>query len=412
MSDHSTWPPTTPGRTTTRWLLSTPGRTLTAHDGMPLPTTPGPGQFTRLARTAARHLAGHPEGTIVAGLIPFDEDTPAHLCLARPGRWPRHTGHPTDSGNEPRHGTLTRPGLPHLPDAGPGVPEPPPDIYAALVEAARRATADGPLAKVVLARTLRIPVGAPPLDAAPALLSRLAAQDRRAHLFAATLPGHPGGAGPDVLIGATPETLLTRRGDTVVLHPLAGTAARHRHPGRDRAAARSLLGSAKDRHEHRIVVDALRARLAPLCSRLDVPPTPTLHATTRLWHLGTVIRARLHHPPPDALTLAALLHPTPAVCGTPTTYARSLIRRLEPVPRDYYTGLVGWMDRAGDGHWVIALRCGRLDATHLRLYAGAGIVAQSDPASELAETQAKFTTMLDALTATHDTARLSAESLR
>ncbi|MGA4837621.1 isochorismate synthase [Streptomyces sp. G45] len=387
MPDPFAWSPANTTLPAPSWLLATPRLTLTAHGGTPLPTAPGPGQFARLARTAARHLARQSPGTIAAGLIPFDEDTPAHLCLTRPHRAPGRTAHPA-----PVHPDSTRP------FPGPAHAEPPPDVYLAHAAAARDATLTGPLTKVVLARTLRVPVSALPRATVPALLARLAAQEPGAHLFAATLPAPHDTAAPYVLLGATPETLLARRGRQLTLRPLAGTAPRHPDPARDRDRARSLLASAKDRHEHQIVVDALRARLAPLCTDLDVPRTPSPHATSRLWHLSTTIRARLRPPPPDALALAALLHPTPAVCGTPTAAARDLIRHLEPVPRGYYTGLVGWQDQSGDGHWVIALRCGLLTAAHLRLYAGAGIVPGSDPAAELAETQAKFTTMLDALT--------------
>src|SRR5438309_3212 len=133
MPDFSPWSPTAPRRPGTRWLLSTPRLTLTAHDGTPLPTTPGPGQFTRLAHTAVRHLARQPEGAIVAGLIPFDEDTPAHLFLARPKRWPRPGSHGMRGRPTPRHGNTPRLGHACLPVAGTGVPEPPPNVYLAHV---------------------------------------------------------------------------------------------------------------------------------------------------------------------------------------------------------------------------------------------------------------------------------------
>lgn len=259
----------------------------------------------------------------------------------------------------------------------------------------------GALDKVVLARTLRIPLaGHPRTHTVHALLTRLMLRDPQAHLFAATLPaGHDTGspAPPSVLIGATPETLLARSGDRLTLTPLAGTAQRHPDPDIDRARAARLLASGKDREEHQYVIDALHSQLAPLCRTLSIPRTPSLHRTGNLWHLSTTIRARLAAPAPDALALALLLHPTPAVCGTPTRLARALISTLEPVPRRYYSGLVGWMDQAGDGQWDIALRCAELSATQLRLYAGAGITAQSKPEAELAKTQAKFATMLQAL---------------
>ncbi|MEV1178713.1 chorismate-binding protein, partial [Nonomuraea sp. NPDC049784] len=173
------------------------------------------------------------------------------------------------------------------------------------------------------------------------------------------------------------------------------------NPREDQAIGQRLLNSVKDRHEHRLVVDAVAAALAAHCDHLHVPE-PTLLATPTMWHLATPIIGRLTTPAPSSVELAAALHPTPAVCGTPTAEAASLIAELEGglgVDRGYFAGLVGWQDAAGDGEWAIALRGGVLEESQqrLRLYAGAGIVAGSDPDHELAETDAKFLTMLRAL---------------
>ncbi|MGW0733949.1 isochorismate synthase [Streptomyces sp. NPDC002851] len=368
------------------WLLSTPGRVLWSEGGDPLPTHPGPGQFARLPETAAHALRNLPPGTALTGVVPYEETTPAHLTLTtlRRSHAPHEAPHLLNPAPLPRFGTPR--------------PEPTPENYLTAVARAVRELRAGVAKKVVLARTLNIPVphGTEPTPVARTLLTTLARQDSHTHLFATTLPGLPD-TPPPVLFGATPETLLIRRGDRLTLNPLAGTAPRHPDPAMDRARAATLLASRKDRTEHRFVVEALRDRLTPLCRTLSIPASPGLRRTRRLWHLSTTIRARLHHPAPNALALALLLHPTPAICGTPTTTAQALIRELEPVPRGYYTGLVGWMDQSGDGQWDIALRCAELTTTRLRLYAGAGIVTDSDPHAEFAETEFKLATMLDAI---------------
>ncbi|MBT2511933.1 isochorismate synthase [Streptomyces sp. ISL-98] len=366
----------------------------------------GPGQFHALATAAERALRASPPSTVVVGAIPFDESTPAHLLLTGlKGR-----AHRPDSRPEAVR-VFQEAFLPRWPPASaaavapaaepppPPAPEPPPSAYRAAVRDALDAIETGIVTKVVLARTLRVPLpdSRSYRHLASALLSALARQEPAAHLFSVTLPRpHRDNAAP-VLVGATPETLLRRTGDLLTLTPLAGTTPRHPNPARDRAQAAALLQSTKDRAEHQYVVDALRQLLHPVCQTLDIPAEPRLHATSRLWHLATPIRARLRRPAPSSLALACALHPTPAVCGSPTTRAAALVRTLEPAPRRYFSGLIGWMNQAGDGHWVIALRCGEVAPSELRLYAGAGIVQGSTPEAEFAETEAKLATMLGAL---------------
>nr|BFE82385.1 hypothetical protein GCM10020093_049860 [Planobispora longispora] len=209
--------------------------------------------------------------------------------------------------------------------------------------------------------------------------------------FAAPLPGGR------TLIGASPELLVSRRGRTVISNPLAGSAARSADPAEDRRRAAALAASAKDLHEHRLVVEAVADALAPYCADLDVPNGPELTSTETMWHLSTRVTGVLRDPDTPVLALAAALHPTPAVCGTPRLRARRAIEELEPFDRGFYTGLVGWTDAAGDGEWAVTIRCAEAAGRMLRLYAGAGIVPGSDPDKELAETSAKFRTMLRAL---------------
>jgi isochorismate synthase len=183
----------------------------------------------------------------------------------------------------------------------------------------------------------------------------------------------------------------------VTANPLAGSAARSDDPIEDGRRATMLLRSAKDRREHAAVVDAIVANLSPLCTNVRVPAEPQLLPTATMWHLASPITASLRDPATSSLRLATALHPTPAVCGVPTERARSLIGELEPFDRGFYAGMVGWCDACGDGEWVITIRCGEVASDSLRLYAGAGIVAGSEPESELAETSAKFRTLLSAL---------------
>ena len=161
-------------------------------------------------------------------------------------------------------------------------------------------------------------------------------------------------------------------------------------PDEDRANAEALLASAKNREEHAIVVEAIEDVLGMYCEHLDHDPEPVLVETANVWHLATRFRGTLRIPSPGVVELVAALHPTPAVGGTPTATAKAAIDELEPFDRGGYAGAVGWMDAEGDGEWAIALRCARLDGQRATLYAGAGIVADSQPADELDETDRKF----------------------
>ena len=246
---------------------------------------------------------------------------------------------------------------------------------------ALRAIDAGELAKVVLAREVEVVADVP--FAAQAILHRLRTQQPGCIVYA-----------HDHLVGASPELLVRRTGRTVESRPLAGTAP----PGTDADALAALVASAKDAHEHRLVVDAVRAVLAPCCSHLAVPE-PVVERFATLMHLATEVRGELTEPALDALTLARRLHPTPAVGGTPTDAALAAIRRLEPFDRGAYAGPVGWVDARGDGAFAVALRGAELTGSHALLRAGAGIVAGSQADAEWAETGAKFEPMLRALIA-------------
>jgi menaquinone-specific isochorismate synthase len=204
----------------------------------------------------------------------------------------------------------------------------------------------------------------------------------------------------DGLVGATPELLIRRFGTAVCSRVLAGTAWRSPDGDAepDAELAARLWDSTKEQEEHAYAARSAADALRPHCSDLIVPTAPTVLALPNVVHLATEVTGTLRSGA-GALALAGLLHPTAAVCGTPTPAAARVIADLEGMDRGRYAGPVGWMDAAGDGEWGIALRCAQVEDDRLRLFAGCGIVAASDPDVELAETQAKFLAVRDTLDA-------------
>lgn len=199
----------------------------------------------------------------------------------------------------------------------------------------------------------------------------------------------------DGLIGASPELLVRRRGRAVESLALAGSAPRRPDPEDDLLAGKALLGSDKDRREHRAAVESVERVLLPLCDGLE-RSDPELLRLPNVQHLATRFRGELTRPV-GSLQLVDQLHPTAAVGGTPTAAAVELIRQLEGMDRGRYAGPVGWVDAAGDGEWAIALRCAELSGARARLFAGAGIVEGSLPEMELEETRLKLLAMMSVL---------------
>lgn len=276
--------------------------------------------------------------------------------------------------------------------------EPEPSEHARRIAAAITvlSNSEPELAKVVLSRIVHLSIDDPikPSD----LLARLIAMDQNSNGMLVDLsPAGPSYLG-HTLVGSSPEVLVRKSGSTVTCNPLAGSAPRLPDETADKRNGQMLLDSMKDQHEHAFVVDAIATALGPLCSRLDVPSTPTLTQTPDLWHLGTLIEGTVRDESITALDLAVALHPTPAICGTPTAEARNYILANE-ADRGFYAGTAGWCDGTGDGEWMVSIRCAELAADHrtLRASAGGGIVAGSDPELELAETTAKLRTILTAL---------------
>lgn len=336
----------------------------------------------------AVRASGRAPDPVAIGAIPFAPGAPARLVVPAAVR----TAGPAAEAPAPPEGER-RP-LPG-PWRAEAVPEPETHRKAvAEVLAALGGGEDAPLDKVVLARCLRM-TGPGPVDAGQ-VLRNLAWRDPSGFTFAVDLPPR-GAPGPRTFVGASPELLLSKRGGTVVSNPLAGSRPRSADPTKDQQNAVELLASAKDRREHALVVDAVADGLRPYCTGLRVPAEPELVRTATMWHLSTRVDGALADPRTPSVELAAALHPTPAVCGTPTGAARAAIAELEPFDRGFYTGAVGYTRADGDGEWAVAIRCADIAGDTLDLFAGGGIVEGSDPAEELAETSAKLRTLLLAL---------------
>ena len=267
--------------------------------------------------------------------------------------------------------------------------------WAAAVARGVAAIRDGDLEKVVLARDV-LAHTTNPVDPRW-LLARLAASYPTCWTFSV-----------DGLVGATPELLTRSEKGLVTSRVLAGTIRRTGDDVADLARAATLAHSSKDLEEHEYAVSSVAAALEPFCSSTNVPDVPFVLHLPNVLHLASdvagVLAARADdEAAPSSLALAAALHPTAAVCGTPTAAARALIKQIEGMDRARYAAPVGWIGADGDGEWGIALRCAQIDPddhSRLRLFAGCGIVAASDPGAELAEAEAKLEPIRAALAAT------------
>jgi menaquinone-specific isochorismate synthase len=315
-------------------------------------------------------------GAVAVGALPFDPDAtgelvvPARVHGVHDGRaWVTEIGP-----GEPTAAVATAPPTRFL-VAAPRTR----DEWRIAVERALAAIESGALEKVVLAREV--------------LIEADTAFD--AHDIVRGLVAHQPGSfvyASEGFVGASPELLVRRVGAVVESRPVAGTTVADSDD-----ALLALAASVKDTREHRFVVDGIVDVLGRRCEQLHAETVPEVAVFGPVAHLATPIRGRLTAPTPTALDLARLLHPTPAVGGTPRRAALDAIRELEGFDRGRYAGPVGWVDARGDGEWAIALRGAELDGARARLVAGAGIVAGSDPEAEWAETQAKLEPMLRAL---------------
>ncbi len=260
------------------------------------------------------------------------------------------------------------------------------DAYLAAVVGARDAVRAGNLTKAVIARPIMV-TSSEPIDV-HAVLRRLRASFGSSYRYSV-----------DGFIGASPELLVEVDGAIVRSHPLAGTAPRTGDADNDARIAADLIASTKNQVEHRVVIDVVHDTLLPWASYLDWEPEPSIVTVANVQHLGTRMEGMLSQPGPSVIELVRALSPTPALGGHPRDAAIELIQRVEGFERGRYGGAVGWVDGDGNGTWAVAIRCAELseDRRAARLVAGGGIVADSDPDAELAETQAKFQAMLSAI---------------
>ncbi len=342
---------------------------------------------TFLAAIEHDDQTGYARGPIALGALPFLPASSAELIVpritvgkdARGRRWVTRiddADDDLDSATQPPPTAASftlRPGIEI-------------EHYLAAVTAARDAVRAGLMDKAVIARPIFVESDRP-IDV-HAVLRRLMATFGSSYRFSV-----------DGFVGASPELLVAVEADIVSAHPLAGTTRTTGDPEIDAKLALELLSSAKNRIEHRAAIEMVRDTLLPYCSYLDWAPEPSIVKVANVQHLGSQADGRLSKPMATVIELVRALQPTPAVGGYPRDAAIELITSVEGFKRGLYGGAVGWVDAHGNGTWAVALRCAELapDRYSARLVAGGGIVADSDPLDELAETQAKFQAMLSAI---------------
>lgn len=332
-------------------------------------------------------IDGSGTGPLLLGCVPFDSSQHHKFVLPRVIVGKGQDGQRWLTSIDEAIPDLTTPARP-MPTSATYSVQPGVDVqhYLAAVVSARDAVKAGRLTKAVIARDV-IVTSSSPIDV-HAVLLRLRASFGSSYRYSI-----------DGFIGASPELLVAVQGTEISSHPLAGTTPRTGDPETDARLARLLMQSEKNQIEHRVVIDMVHDTLLPWCSYLDWEPEPSIVAVANVQHLGTLMQGQLSQPTPSVLDLVYRLSPTPALGGHPRLEALALIASVEGIQRGRYGGAVGWVDGHGNGTWAVAIRCAELsaDATSARLFAGGGIVADSEPLAELAETQAKFQAMLAAL---------------
>ncbi|WP_198673726.1 isochorismate synthase [Algibacillus agarilyticus] len=337
-----------------------------------------PEYVEQLLQQAKTHADDNP---IALGIIPFSEHNPVQfvipetLHISAPMR-----GAEIPADLSPIHHKQSR-----------LQPFPAPKHYINAVSSAVKQCKQGHFNKVVLSRSIQIDTEE--AINVPAFINRLLGQNPGGYTFCSRI----GNTADTRLVGSSPELLVSRKGQHVCSNPLAGSRRRGVAIAENAALSNAMCQNPKDLHEHSVVVDAVEAALAPYCSNLYVPMTPSVIETATMLHLSTKIEGTVTDPTVSALTLASKLHPTPAVCGHPQFAAHNFIKSQEPFDRGYFTGLIGWCDARGNGEWVVVIRSAEIQANRLKLFAGAGIVQGSDPIDELKETGNKMRTILHAL---------------
>jgi len=270
---------------------------------------------------------------------------------------------------------------------------PHPETYMNNVKQALCLIDDGKLEKVVLARLLELEMEED-IDVL-SILDQLMSQTPSNYVF--SLPAlEKTSTENSVFVGASPELLVKKNGNFITSNPLAGSIASVDDVEKNKINKKKLLSSEKDLSEHEFARQGVAEILRPFCSEMKIPALDVISAGA-VMHLSTCISGTLNKADVDSLTLAKNLHPTPAVCGTPTNLAKQAIKEIESFSRGLYSGMVGWCDASGNGEWAVTLRCAEINKNKAKLYSGAGIVKASCPHSELQETNTKLKTMLNVL---------------
>ncbi|MDW6092711.1 isochorismate synthase [Vibrio rhizosphaerae] len=334
--------------------------------------------FTELARHATQMLeqakTSDNDNPVLFATVPFDENTPTKFFIPQKlyvSGSPRACKNDASGSNK---ATVISP--------------PTGDDYKQGVSTLLNLFNTTELSKVVLSRSVRIAT-----DQAInqiALLRNLLAINARGYTFAADIGGNA------KLMGASPELLLAKKGGHVVSNPLAGSRPKSANASDNQRSHSALLDTQKDLNEHSFVVEEVEKVLSRYCRNLFTPMVPSVIETETMLHLSTVLEGEAIDPNVNALQIAAELHPTPAVCGFPRLSAYQAIKQLETFERGYFSGMIGWCDARGNGEWVVTIRCAEVSQREMCIFAGAGIVNESSPQSELEETGAKMSTILKA----------------
>ncbi|BDR15164.1 isochorismate synthase [Vibrio sp. STUT-A11] len=334
--------------------------------------------FSQLASIAEGLLesAKTPENDnpVLFATVPFDENTPTQFCIPETLYVSSSTrGHNNDKG---------------VPQTAKVVSPPTGDEYKNGVSHLLELFNTTELSKVVLSRSVKITTNE---NINPcSLLRNLLSINTNGYTFCSQI------SEASKLMGASPELLLSKKGSHVASNPLAGSRPKSSCEIENKTAYASLLDTQKDLNEHSFVVEEVEKVLGQYCHNLYTPMVPSVIETETMLHLSTLLQGQADDPNISSLKIAADLHPTPAVCGFPRQTAYAAIKEIEKFERGYFTGMVGWCDARGNGEWVVTIRCAEVSQRAMSLYAGAGIVHESSPQSELDETGAKMNTILHA----------------
>ncbi len=334
--------------------------------------------FSELATKASQMLeeakTADDDNPVLFATVPFDQNTPTRFFIPE-------TLYVSSSHREKRKDQA-------LANKAKVISEPTGNDYKQGVTACLDLFNKTELSKVVLSRAVRLKTDHS-IDQA-VLLKNLLSINSSGYTFSADIGDKA------KLMGASPELLLSKKGANVISNPLAGSRPKSADPLDNQRSHSSLLDTQKDLNEHSFVVEEVERVLNRYCHNLYTPMIPSVIETETMLHLSTILEGQADNPKVNSLQIAAELHPTPAVCGFPRQSAYEAIKEIENFERGYFTGMIGWCDARGNGEWVVTIRCAEVSQHEMYIFAGAGIVNDSLPQSELDETGAKMGTILKA----------------